>query len=247
MSEPVVQASALSGNRLLAVLDPSMRAQVASRVEHVSLRVRDYVYEIDKPIEHVYFPLDGVISMVAPVEGAPESLVETGTVGNEGMVGLPLFLGAESAPGFSFAQVPGDALRMAAANFRELTRDSGPFTRLLHRYTQALFVQIAQSTACNRVHAIQERCARWLLMTHDRVRGDSFELNPQFLGQMLGERRSNVNRVAALMERAGFIRYADGTLTVLDRAGLESASCGCYAVVRDEYDRMLGPMRKRAG
>jgi CRP-like cAMP-binding protein len=234
-------ATLAAGNRLLALLDEPLRMDLGQRMELVPLKVRQMLYELRKPIEYAYFPLSGVISMVAEVEGAPEAVVEVATVGNEGMSGLPLFLGTQLTPGFSFAQVPGQALRMRADEFIEVTREPGPFSRLLHRYTQALFVQISQSTACNRVHSLQERCARWLLQTHDRVPGHEFDLSQQFLGQMLGERRTAVNVVSALMERAGFIRYEGGRVTVLDRPGLETASCGCYGVVRKEYDRMLGP------
>ena len=234
-------ATLVAGNRLLALLDEPLRRALGDRMQLVPLRVRQMHYELGKPIEHAYFPLSGVISMVAEVEGAPDSVVEVATVGNEGMSGLPLFLGTQRTPGFAFAQVPGEALRMSAEDFIEATREPGPFSRLLHRYTQALFVQISQSTACNRVHSLQERCARWLLLTHDRVPGDTFDLSQQFLGQMLGERRTTVNVVSALMERAGFIRYERGRITVLNRPGLESASCGCYRIVRNEYDRMLGP------
>ena len=236
-----LDAAALQENHLLALLDEATRARLAVTMERIPMRVRQYVYEHGKPIEHVYFPTEGVISMVTAVEGAPQSLVEVATVGLEGMVGLPVFFGADSSPGHAFTQVPGWALRMPARAFAEATRETGPFTRLLHRYAQALFVQIAQSTACNRVHSLQERCARWLLLTHDRVHNDEFELTQQFLGQMLGERRASVNAVASLMQRAGFIRYSRGRMTVLDRAGLESASCECYRIVRDEYDRMLRP------
>ncbi len=231
----------VAGNRLLAQLDEPLRLDLGRRMELVPLSVRQMLYEAGQPIAHAYFPLAGVISMVAEVDGAPDAMVEVATVGNEGMSGLPLFLGTRLTPGFSFAQVPGRALKMRAEDFIEATREPGPFSRLLHRYTQALFVQISQSTACNRVHSVQERCARWLLQTHDRVPGDEFDLSHQFLGQMLGERRPAVNVVSALMERAGFIRYDRGRVTVLDRPGLESASCGCYRIVRNEYDRMLGP------
>src|SRR5262249_31952005 len=150
-----------------------------------------------------------------------------------------LFLGAEVTPGYAFVQVPGEAFRMKAGPFIASTRES-QLARLLHRYTQALVVQISQATACNRVHTTHQRCARWIPMTHDRVSGDAFQLTQEFLGQMLGERRGTVNAAAKVMQDAGFIRYVRGHMTVLDRPGVESVSCGCYRIVRDEYDRMLG-------
>ena len=240
MTNPI-PATPVSGNRLLGLLDEPLRGQLVQRMEMVPLKVRQMLYEMGKPIGHAYFPMAGVISMVAEVEGAPESVVEVATVGNEGMTGLPLFLGTQLTPGFAFAQVEGQALRMTAKDFAEATSTPGPFSQLMHRYTQALFVQISQSTACNRVHSLQERCARWLLLTHDRVPAHEFDLTYQFLGQMLGERRAAVHVVSTMMEKAGFIRYDRGHVTILDRAGLEAASCGCYAIVRREYDRMLGP------
>ena len=240
MDMPRATVEALRRSRLLATLDDATLDGLVPKMEFVALQVRDPLYELDQPMAHAYFPIEGVVSMVASIDGGPDGSVEVATVGNEGMLGLSLFLGASRTPGFAFAQVAGSAWRIGAADFEAATRKAGPLTRLLHRYTQALLVQISQGTACNRVHTVQERCARWLLMTHDRVPGDEFHLTQQFLGQMLGERRPAVNAVAALLQRAGFIRYARGRISVLDRPGLESASCSCYRIVRDEYDRSLG-------
>lgn len=187
---------------------------------------------------HVYFPINGVVSMLARVD--EKALVEVATVGNEGMVGVPLFLGAKLSPGTMISQVPGEALRMDAEALQRAVAETGPLMSLLHRYTQALMVQISQGNACNRMHSVEERCARWLLLTHDRVDSDEFTLTQEFLGDMLGVRRASVNIVASIFQRAGFIRYSRGRITILNRAGLESAVCGCYAVIRDEYERLLG-------
>ena len=168
-------------------------------------------------------------------------LIEVATVGNEGMIGLPLFLGTDLTPGTSFSQIPGDALRMPAEHFRNAISQHGPFTRMLHRYTQALMVQISQGNACNRIHSIEERCARWLLLCHDRVGQDEFTLTQEFLSQMLGVRRATVNLVAATFHQAGLIDYTRGRMRILDRQSLESACCQCYGVIRDEYNRMLEP------
>jgi CRP-like cAMP-binding protein len=196
------------------------------------------VYESGKPIQHVYFPVNGVISMLAEI--GEDSPVEVATVGNEGMVGLPLFLGAKTTPGMAFSQVPGDAFRMTAESFLEHANGSGPLPKLLHRYTQALMVQISQGTACNRGHENRQRCARWLLLTHDRVGADEFPLTQEFLSQMLGVRRATVNDIAVQFQDAGYIEYSRGRIRILNRKKLEAASCKCYFVIREEYDRMLG-------
>jgi CRP-like cAMP-binding protein len=156
------------------------------------------------------------------------------------MIGLPVFLGAGSIPGEAFCQVPGRALRLPADVLLRELGDGGPFHDLLHRYTQAHINQIAQSAACGRVHSIDERCARWLLITHDQVGHDRFPLTQQFLAMMLGVRRAGVNAAASILQRAGYVRYRRGVITVTDRPGLESASCGCYRIVRDEFERLLG-------
>jgi CRP-like cAMP-binding protein len=189
-------------------------------------------------LPYVLFPLSGIISIVMEMENGAQ--IEVATVGNEGMVGVPLFLGAETTPGRAFSQVPGQSLRVPADVFKEEVQRRGKLEHMLQRYTQALFVQTAQSTACNRLHTIEQRGARWLLMTHDRVDGDQFPLTQEFLAQMLGVRRASVSEVAGEFQRAGLIAYARGNIAILDRQGLEDASCECYRVVRDEYERLLG-------
>jgi CRP-like cAMP-binding protein len=166
-------------------------------------------------------------------------IAEVGTIGNEGMAGLPVFLGAETTPTLAFQQVPGEALRMRVDAFREEVRNDGALTRVLHRYTQALLTQVAQAAACNRLHSIGQRCACWLLMTQDRVGTDEFELTHEFLGQMLGVRRATVTEVAGTLQEAGLITYSRGKITVLDCQGLEAASCECYQVIREEFNRLL--------
>lgn len=225
-------------NRLLCMLPAEYYQQIAPNLERVSLGLRQIVYESRKPMPHVYFPVDGVVSMLAEME--EDSLVEVATVGNEGMIGLPLFLGATMTPGIAFSQVPGEALRMSAESFVQATSNSGPLPRILHRYTQALMIQISQGTACNRVHDIEQRCARWLLLAHDRVGVDDFPLTQEFLSQMLGVRRATVNTVAIQFQDRGYIEYSRGRMRIVDRPKLEAASCRCYSIIRDEYDRMLG-------
>jgi len=166
--------------------------------------------------------------------------VEVGTIGNEGFVGAPVFLGADKSPTTAFCQVPGDALRMAD-DFRKEVRRGGPFHDLVRRSTQAMVNQISQTVACNHLHSVQERMCRWLLMTHDRAGGDEFFLTQEFLAQMLGVRRPSVTVVAGILQHAGLIRYRRGRMAVLDRKGLEEGACECYGVVRREFDRLLGP------
>jgi CRP-like cAMP-binding protein len=195
------------------------------------------VFEPNRVMEHVYFPEDGVISIVGLMEDG--SAVETATVGNEGMVGVPVFLGAMQMAGQGFAQVPGSAWRLPAGALREEVRRGGALSRLLGRYTQALFTLVAQSSACNRKHTVEQRCARWLLMTHDRVAGDNFELTQLFLSQMLGVRRATVTEAAGELQARGLIEYTRGRMAIVDRAGLEAAACPCYGIIRAEFARML--------
>jgi CRP-like cAMP-binding protein len=197
---------------------------------------------------HVYFPLSGVISLVTVMAGG--GAAEVATVGSEGMVGLPVFLGADFAPCEALCQVPGEAWRMPAAAFREAVQTAAtvapagrgsPLVALLQHYTHALIIEIGQTAACNRLHRITERCARWLLQAHDRVEGDQFLLTHGFLAQMLGVRRATVTTVMGGLQQSGLIRYTRGRVTIVERRRLEAAACECYRVVKAEFDRLLGP------
>jgi CRP-like cAMP-binding protein len=224
-------------NRLLDALPSTEYSRLESELTPVTLAVRDAVYDRDKPIEAVYFPLDAVISMVATVEGDPA--VEVATIGCEGMAGLPAFLGATTSPNECFCQVSGTALRLSVDGLRRFLATDGALHDLLHRYTQASLVQFAQNVACNRLHTSEERCARWLLQTRDRVQSDTFELTQEFLGQMLGVRRSTVSLIAGQLQEAGIIQYSRGRITILDRAALHEAACECYDIVQTEFDRLI--------
>lgn len=203
----------------------------------VTWEARAPLYDVGQRIETVYFPLDSVVSIVADMEGGPT--VEVATVGREGMAGVGVLLCTSRADHRTFVQVPGQALRLPAARLLELAAQSGELDRLLHRYVQALMAQMARSTPCIRAHSREERTARWLLMTHDRVARDTFPLTQEFLGQMLGVARPRVGTAAAALQRAGCIRYRRGHITVTDRRGLEQASCECYHVVAAKYDHLL--------
>ena len=232
-------------NRLLASLPAADFAQLAPALERVMLEVREVVFDVDQPITHVYFPESGVISVLGIM--ADGTAVETATVGPEGFVGLPVFLGTDRTSAQAFAQVPGPALWMTADAFRTAVDRSAALTRALHRYTQALFTLVAQSSACNRVHTMPERLARWLLHTHDRVGEDTFPLTHQFLSQMLGVRRATVTEGMGALQEAGSIAYEMGRVHVVDRAALERTACECYAIIVREFDRLLdgGPHSAR--
>jgi CRP-like cAMP-binding protein len=228
-------------NRLLAALPAAESRRLIGLMEQVDLKIKQSLFEPNEPIHHVFFPLRGVSSMVAEMDDG--DLVEIATIGNEGVVGIALFLGSVTSAMRAFQQIPGTALRMTARDFTRETNAGGPLPQLLRRYTQALFTQIAQSTGCNRLHPIEERCARWLLQTHDRVRSDDFPLTHEFLAQMLGVRRATVTVAMGALQRAGFVEYKHGVIRVLDRKSLERSSCECYRVIADEYDRLLNGNR----
>lgn len=230
-------------NRLLRALPQPSLARLLPALEPMRSGIKEKFYEVDQPIAYVYFVLDGVASMLALDDDG--KAIEIATVGNEGMVGLPAFLGAETAPIRTIMQVPGDVLRLRADTFRRHIADDPDLIAILHRYTQALLTQISQSSACNRLHSTEERCARWLITTHDRVAGDTFPLTHEFLAQMLGVRRATVSQAAGALQAAGVITYARGIVHVLDRARLEQTSCECYGIIAREYDRLLGAHASR--
>lgn len=244
MSHPM-QSGARPANRLLQALPRAEYERLRPSLESVQLSWKDVLYEADTPIEHVYFIEEGVGSILA--RSYTESTVEVATIGNEGMVGIPLFLGADRNGTRAIVQVPGAAMRMTSAAFLAKVGPDSTLHHLLHQYTQTLMTQMAQGVLCNRLHAIDRRCARWLLQTRDRVSADEFALTQEFLGQMLGVRRQSVNVVQSLLQRAGLISYSRGSITILDRPGLEAASCECYAIIRDEFDRLFSLGNGAAG
>ena len=234
----VKRADGAGGNRILGGLPAREFRRVESSLTPVALELKDPLLDSGKRIGTVYFPETAVVSLLTSMDDG--SMIEIATIGNEGLVGVPVFLGAESmgARDFYQVQVPGRAQAMDIEAFVETTgRD--PFRGLIQRYAQALFSQVTQQVACNGLHSVEERCSRWLLLTHDRVRSDEFPLTQEFLAQMLGVRRASVSVAAGILQKAGFIRYSRGRVTVLDRGGLEHASCECYGIIRAEFDRLL--------
>jgi CRP-like cAMP-binding protein len=223
-------------NRILAALPLPERRQVLDLATRVTLDVRTVLFEPGGVIDAVYFPTDGVISLVTPLQSG--AIVEVATIGNEGIVGIPLVHPLTGFAVRAITQVAGHSLRLDAEVFAESVANSRAFQVLVDRYTQALFGQIAQAAACNRIHSSEERLSRWLLMSQDRVGSDQFTITQEFLAQMLGARRSTVSVSAGILQRAGLIRYSRGHVTIVDRAGLEAVSCECYAVIKAELDRV---------
>jgi len=225
-------------NRLLGLLPPRDYQRLRPHLHAIPLKNRQFLYAARKPIDFVYFIESGVASVVNTM--ANGQAAEVGTIGNEGMVGLPLVFGVDRAPTCVYVQVPGAGLRMKATLFRrELARSASMRTVML-RYAHAVFNQVTQSAACNRFHTIEQRACRWMLMTHDRMCSDEFLLTQEFLAMMLGVQRTGVSAAAGGLQRAGLIRYQRGNVTILDRPGLERRSCECYGVSKKEFDRVLG-------
>jgi CRP-like cAMP-binding protein len=225
-------------NRILALLPPDEYAALLEQLELVQLESRQLVFDVDRPIEHVYFPEACVVSIVGVMSDG--TAVETATIGNEGMAGLPVFLDTDQMSAQAFAQIPGPAFRLAVPAFRAILARSPRLNRALNWYTQALFTFVAQSSACNRVHTMRQRCARWLLHTHDRIGRDEYPLTHQFLSQMLGVRRATVTEAMGGLQESGAVNYEMGRLRIRDRAQLERAACECYSIIVREFDRLLG-------
>jgi len=226
----------ISRNELLRALPGAELQRLLPRLESVPLIDGMPIYEPNEPITQVYFPISGIVSMVSEMR---EGTVEVGTIGREGMTGLPLVLGARTMPTRAFVQVPGHAYRMSDDDLLDAMRESPRLERLLSRYALALFDQAAQHAACNRLHALEERCARWLLLTHDRVDGDVLALKQQVLAEMLGVHRPAVTIAAGALQKAGVIRYTRGKVTVLDRKALEETSCECYGIMRRRAKELI--------
>ncbi len=226
-------------NIVLRELTPKDFKKITSAAECVTLAGKDRIWQANQPIKDVYFPETAVISLVTVLDAGS---IEAITIGNDGFVGLPIFHGPGSTVTQANCQMPGAAWRMSSDAFMKLCRQMPELRRSLNHYSQLVIETISQSAACNRVHVIEERCARWLLMSHDRVASDEIPLTQEFLAQMLGVRRPGVTVAIGILERAGFIAHGRGRITVTDRKGLEAASCECYgAIKRREEILKLNP------
>jgi CRP-like cAMP-binding protein len=224
-------------NRILASLPREVLDRIIPSLRLKPLNLRLVLQGRDIPVENVVFPLFGVASMISM--GDTGGSVEVATIGCEGMVGLPLLLGGRSGAGEVFIQVPGEGIFMEAKSFQRHVGSEPAFLRVLLLYTQALITQVAQCSACNNGHSIIQRSARWLLQTQDRVRGTKFPLTHEFLGLMLGVRRASVTLTAQTLQKRGLIEYRRGIMTIVDRSGLEKASCECYRLIHHESGRLM--------
>ena len=222
-----------SANHLLAALPAKEFQRLLPKLEEVSLTYAATIYELGDVIRRVYFLNSGIISLLSSVE--ERSLLEVGIVGNEGFIGIPVFLGVKTSNNRAIVQGAGAALTMKTADFLAECKNGGALPRLLQRYTHSLMIQISQSSVCNRFHAIGARLARWLLMTGDRMMSKDFQITQEFLSNMLGVRREAVNKSATHLQQNGLISYSRGKVSILNRTGLEAAACRCYFIIKEEY------------
>ena len=225
------------GNRLLARLPPEEIERLLPHLGHVSFALGEVIYESGGRQSYIYFPTTAIISLLYMMENG--SSAEMGIAGNEGVVGVALFMGGNTMPNRAVVQSAGGAVRMKAQVMRDEFARGGAFQRLLLRYTQALITQMSQTAVCNRLHSVEQQLCRWLLLSRDRLDSDELVMTQELIANMLGVRREGVTHAAGRLQESGLISYARGRITILDRGSLEVAVCECYGVVKDEYDRLL--------
>ena len=223
-------------NELLAALAPADWARWLPQLEAVKLPLGDVLYESGATLSHVYFPTTAIVSLLYVMENGASA--EIAVVGNEGLVGISLFMGGESTPSRAVVQSAGDGFRMPAQDIKKEFKRAAVL-HLLLRYTQALITQMSQTAVCNRHHSLDQQLCRWLLLSLDRLQGNELVMTQELIANMLGVRREGVTEGALKLQAAGFIKYSRGRITVLDRRGLEQRTCECYEVVKREYDRLL--------
>ncbi len=224
-------------NHLLAALPNLVSSRWLAHLEDVELSLGQVLYESGGTLSHVYFPTTAIVSLLYVMANGASA--EIAVVGNEGIVGISLFMGGESTPSRAVVQSAGRGLRLKAQILKDEFNQAGPVLHLLLRYTQALITQMAQTAVCNRHHSLDQQLCRWLLLSLDRLQGDELVMTQELIANMLGVRREGVTEGALKLQQGGLIRYARGRITVLDRGGLEKRTCECYAVVKSEYDRLL--------
>lgn len=225
-------------NSFLRKLPREICEHVLSQCERVRIEPLQVLHRKDEERKYVYFPEDSILSLV--IQMPDERSIEVATVGKEGVMGLPVFWGADLLPMGSIGEVPGYALKMGSEHFRVMLKEHLPLNEAVQLYCQALFVLVAQGLACNSLHSLEERCARWILMAYDRVPTDEIILTQDVLAQMLAVRRPSVTLAAGALKQTGLIKYNRGVLTILDHEGLERAACGCYKIIKKEFDRLQG-------
>lgn len=225
-------------NRLLAALPPEEYERLVPYLEQVPFALGEVIYESGEQLDYVYFPTTAIISLLYLMEDG--SSAEMGLAGNEGVVGIALFMGGDTMPNRAVVQSAGGAVRMKARALQKEFALGSQFQRLLLRYTQALITQISQTAVCNRLHSVEQQLSRWLLLSHDRVRADDLVMTQELIADMLGVRREGVTVAAGRLQDDGAISYIRGHIKILDRPKLEAIACECYKVVKDEFDRLLG-------
>jgi CRP-like cAMP-binding protein len=225
-------------NYLLGLIHDDELGPIAAKLEKVDMDLGEVLYESGEKMDHIYFPTTAIISMLYIMENG--GTAEIGVVGNDGVVGISLFLGGETTTSRAIVQSAGELLRMKEADLKAEFRKNGRFQELLLRYTQAILTQISQTAVCNRLHSIDQQLCRWLLLSHDRLRSDKLVMTHDLISNMLGVRREGITLAAKKLAARKLIANKRGTVTVIDRLGLEAASCECYAIVNAEYNRLLG-------
>jgi len=225
-------------NHLLAALPADEFARLKPDLQPVSLSLGKVLYESGDKMTHIYFPTTAIISLLYIMENG--ATAEIGIAGNNGLIGIALFMGGETTSSRAIVQSAGDAVRMKSADLKTAFALGGVFQNVLLRYTQSLMTQISQTAVCNRLHSVEQQLCRWLLINHDQMQTDKLVMTHDLIANMLGVRREGVSIAAGNLQKKGLIKYVRGTITMLDRKGLETAACECYRVVIEEYDRLLG-------
>lgn len=225
-------------NHLLAALPDDEFARLKPDLEPVALALGEVIYESGEQLEYIYFPTTAIISLLYIMENG--ATAEIGMAGNDGLVGVALYMGGSTTPSRAVVQSAGNAFRLRSKELQSAFGQGGVFQNLLLRYTQSLMTQISQTAVCNRLHSIEQQLCRWLLINHDLLPTNKLIMTHDLIANMLGVRREGVSIAAGQLQKKGLIKYVRGTITMLDRKGLETAACECYKVVKDEYDRLLG-------
>ncbi len=234
----IARANEPAENRLLAALPADEYGRVRSQLQEVEFSLGEVVYEFGGQLDYVFFPTNSIVSLLYTMKNGAGA--EMGLSGNDGVVGIALFMGGGTMPNRAVVQSAGSALRMKAKVLQDEFAQGGKFQRLLLRYTQALITQISQTAVCNRLHSVEQQLCRWLLLSHDRVKADELIMTQELIADMLGVRREGVTVAAGRLQDSGAIRYIRGHIKILDRQKLEQTVCECYRVVKDEFDRLLG-------
>jgi len=233
---PSMTSQPRPANRILSALPPEEFERLRPKLREVSHKAGKIIYDAEEPINDVYFINSGIVSWLATLEDG--NTVEAGVIGPEGIAGMAVLLGASSTPNQGLIQADLHASKISSSDLVTEFHKGGELNRLILRFVHSMFIQVAQTAACNRLHTLDQRLARWLLLTHDRTVGDSFPLTQEFLSRMLGVRRAGVSVAANSLRQDGFIDYHRGDIRILNRDGLENLSCECYEIVKQEYDAL---------